>query len=53
MKPFVASHVLCSGAENSVFMHFPEHTLDPYDDKILRTAGSSGRLLPMAEQMKA
>jgi hypothetical protein len=52
MKPFIPSHVLCSGAENSVFTHFPEHKTDPYDDKILRSAGSSNRLLPMAEQLK-
>lgn len=51
-KPFIPSHTLRSGAEYSVFTHWPEHKVEPYDDKILRSAGSTGRLLPMAEQMK-
>lgn len=51
-KPFVPSSTLRSGAEYSVFTHWPEHKAEPYDDKILRGAGSTGRLLPMAEQMK-
>jgi hypothetical protein len=51
-KAFIPSHTTRSGAEFSVFTHWPEHELEPYDDKIIRGAGSTGRLLPMAQQMK-
>lgn len=52
MKPFIPSHTTRSGAEYSTFSHFPVRQLDPYDDKTLRSAQSTGRMLPMTEQLK-
>jgi hypothetical protein len=52
LKPFMPSKGLKSGAEYSVFSHYPLHASDPYNEKTIRGAANSDRLIPMCEQME-
>jgi hypothetical protein len=49
-KPFMPPHTLRSGAAYATFSPFPEHVDDPFDDRKVRMAVNSDRLLPMHVQ---
>jgi hypothetical protein len=49
-KPFKPPHILRSGAAYATFSPFPPHVDDPFDDRKVRMAVNSDRLLPMQIQ---